>query len=67
MIANKEINTAERDMAMMAEAGYEVKCDNPIGCLVHEPTRTRISVYKPMGWFRRKLIELCFGFKYEKL
>jgi len=66
MIANKEINSAERDMAMMAEAGYKVKC-KPIASLVHEPTRTRISVYKPMGWFKRKMFAICFGFKYEKL
>lgn len=49
MIRDKQTPGAERTLETMAEAGYNVKLDAPVGYLVHEPTRTRISVYKPMG------------------
>lgn len=35
-----------------------------IAHLVHEPTKTVISVYKPMNWFQRWMIKWCFGLKY---
>lgn len=61
-----KINAAQRDLDAMAEAGYYFKYEQPIGSLVHEPTRTHISVYKSIGWFKRKMIEWCFGLKYTK-
>lgn len=39
----------------------------PVGYLEHEPTKTIISVYKPIGWFRRIMIQGCFGLKFYKL
>lgn len=38
----------------------------PIAYLVHEPTMTSISVYKPINWFQRVMIKWFFGLKYEK-
>lgn len=67
MIRDKQTPGAERTLETMAEAVYNVKLDASVGYLVHEPTRSRISVYKPMGWFKRKMIAWCFGLKYERL
>lgn len=38
----------------------------PIAYLVHEPTMTSISVYKPINWFQRVMIKWFFGLKYKK-
>ncbi len=35
-----------------------------IAHLVHEPTKTVVSIYKPMNWFQRWMIKWCFGLKY---
>lgn len=37
-----------------------------VAMLIHEPTKTSISVYKPMNYFQRLMIKLCFGIKYQK-
>lgn len=62
-----KISAAQRDLDAMAEAGYDFKPESPIGWIVHEPTKTQFSVYKPIGWFKRKMIEWCFGLKYKKI
>ena len=38
-----------------------------IAQLIHEPTKTVISVYKPMNRFQCWMIKLCFGLKYVKI
>jgi len=38
----------------------------PIGYLEHEETKTRISVFKRIGWFHRCMLRWCFGVKYTK-
>lgn len=34
--------------------------------IVHEPTMSRISVYKPISRFKRLMLRWCFGLKFEK-
>ena len=36
----------------------------PVGFLRHEPTQVNIFVYKKIGWFKRLMIDWCFGLKY---
>ena len=38
----------------------------PIGYLEHEESKTRIAVFKHIGWFRRCMLRWCFGVKYNK-
>lgn len=46
---------------------FLIKPPKVVGYLVHEPTHTRISVFKRIGPFRRLMIRLCFNLKYEEL
>ena len=39
---------------------------NPIGYLEHEESKTRIPVFKRIGWFHRCMLRWCFGVKYKK-
>lgn len=41
--------------------------EKPIAYLVHEATKTSISVYKPINIFQRYMMKICFGFKYIKI
>lgn len=41
--------------------------EKPIGYLLHEPTKTKVHVYKPISRFKAFMIKLCFGFKYNKI
>lgn len=43
------------------------RIENPIGYLVHEPSHTKIAVFKPINRWQRWWIEFCFGLKYEEL
>lgn len=43
-----------------------IKVVKPIGYIEHKPTKSRIGVYQPIGWFRRLMLRLCFGLKYHK-
>ena len=38
----------------------------PIGYLEHEESKTRIQVFKRIGWFHRCMLRWCFGVKYTK-
>lgn len=38
-----------------------------IAQLIHESTKTAISVYKPINRFQRWMIKWCFGLKYVKI
>lgn len=67
MIGQDKIKTKERNIAGWKAAGYKCKLPEPIGDLVHEPTMTRISVYKPISGFKAFMLRHCFGLKYEKL
>lgn len=49
------------------DCGYRIVSQEPIGYLRHEPTRMSIYVYKPIGWFKRVMLNWCFGLKYRKL
>lgn len=49
------------------EAGYNIKFPDPIGQLVHEPTMSRISVYKPIPRFKRLMLRWALGLKFEKI
>lgn len=51
----------------MFRNGCKIKIQAPVGYLIHEPTRTQISVYKPISWFKSFMLEWCFGLKYKKI
>ena len=38
-----------------------------IANLEHTPTHTTIAVYEPIGWFKRVMLNQCFGLKYRTL
>ena len=45
--------------------GYRVQTPpKPIGYLEHEESKTRIPVFKRIGWFHRCMLRWCFGLKY---
>ena len=67
MIGQDKIEESERYIAGWNEADYNCKLPDPIGQLVHEPTMTRLSVYKPISRFKRIMLRWCFGLKYEKI
>jgi len=61
--------TAVRQMSVKASDldGYKVQTPpKPIGYLEHEESKTRIPVFKHIGWFRRCMLRWCFGVKYNK-
>lgn len=66
MIGQNKIKENETTIGAMKEAGYSIKLPDPIGRLVHEPTMTRLSVYKPISRFKALMLKWCFGIKYEK-
>lgn len=39
----------------------------PVGQLVHKYTHTRFCVYHKIGWFKKIMLKICFGLKYEKI
>ena len=67
MIGQSKIKDAEETIGAMKEAGYCIKFPDPIGQLIHEPTMSRISVYKPISRFKAFILKHCFGLKYEKI
>lgn len=67
MIGQHKIKDAENSIGAMKEAGYNIKLSDPIGQLVHEPTMSRISVYKPISRFKALMLKWCFGLKFEKI
>ena len=46
--------------------GRIVQTPKPIGYLEHEESKTRIPVFKRIGWFHRCMLRWCFGVKYQK-
>lgn len=67
MIGQDKIKEKERDIAALKATGYNCKLPEPIGQLVHEPTMSRISVYKPISRFKRIMLRWAFGLKYEPI
>lgn len=67
MIGQSRIKDAENTICAMKEAGYNIKLPDPIGLLIHEPTMSRIHVYKPISRFKRLMLRLCFGLKFERI
>lgn len=45
----------------------KIQDDIPIGYLVHEHTHSKIAVFKPINFWQRWWIKICFGLKYEGL
>lgn len=39
----------------------------PIGVLRHDSTHQSFMVYKPISRFKRFMLKLCFGLKYEEI
>lgn len=67
MIANDRIKDKQQTLDMMGAASCNVKPREVVGQLVHEPTDTSISVYKPIGKFKAWMLYKCFGLKYKKI
>lgn len=67
MIEQSKIKDAENTIGAMKEAGYNIKLPDPIGQLIHEPTMSRISVYKPISRFKRIMLRWCFGLEYKPI
>lgn len=44
-----------------------IKVVEPIGYIVHKPTKSTFGVYHPIGWFRKMMLRLCFGLEYRKV
>ena len=70
MVENmKQLGKAINQMGVKASDlnGYMVQTPpKPIGYLEHEESKTRIQVFKHIGWFRRCMLRWCFGVKYNK-
>lgn len=49
------------------ETGYRIEQPKVLGYFIHEATKSRIAVYKPIGKFKRLMIKWFFGLQYEKI
>lgn len=60
---------ADMDMTQdeVMKAEYRLNRPEPIGRLIHEPTRYSLAVYKPISRFKALMLRWCFGVKYMKL
>lgn len=67
MIGQSKIKDAENTIDAMKEAAYNIKLPDPIGQPVHEPTMSRISVYKTISRSKRLMLRWAFGLKFEKI
>lgn len=45
--------------------GYKITETIPCGYLEHKPTRTNIAVFHKIGWFKKYMLNICFGLKYK--
>ena len=70
MVENmKQLGKAISQMGVKASDldGYKVQTPpKPIGYLEHEESKTRIPVFKRIGWFHQCMLRWCFGVKYIK-
>ena len=44
-----------------------IKVENPVAYLEHKTTKIRVPVYAPIGWFKRFMLRIWFGLKYNKV
>ena len=51
---------------MNEQQGF-IYVEKPVAYMLHEATKSQISVYKKINRFQRFMIRICFGFKYVKL
>ena len=59
------INNIDKKSFTIDCGGTKIIVDiSPVGFLRHEPTHVNISVYEKIGWFKRLMINWCFGLKY---
>lgn len=49
------------------DCGNRVSEPKPIAQLEHTPTHANIAVYEPIGWFKRVMLNWCFGLKCKRL
>ena len=62
----KNLGNAMRRMCEAA-AGESIKLLVPVAYLYCPYLRVEISVYKPVGWFKRLMLRWCFGLEYRKI
>lgn len=48
---------------------YGFRLDRPkiYGYLNHDATKTTLTCYQSIGWFKRLMLKLCFGLRFEKI
>lgn len=61
----KQLGKAINQMGVKA-SDLAQELPKPIGYLEHEESKTRIPVFKRIGWFHRCMLRWCFGVKYTK-
>ena len=61
----KQLGKAINQMGVKA-SDLAQELPKPIGYLEHEESKTRIPVFKRIGWFHRCMLRWCFGVKYIK-
>jgi hypothetical protein len=44
----------------------KIKYEEPIGYLIHDPSKIKIDIYSDINWFRKLMLYLFFGLKYQK-
>lgn len=49
------------------ETKYRIEQPKISGYLIHEATKSKIAVYKPVGKFKILMIKWCFGLKYKNI
>lgn len=62
----KNLGNAMRQMCEAA-AGESIKLLVPVAYLYCPYLRVEISVYEPIGWFKRLMLRWCFGLEYCKI
>lgn len=62
----KNLGNAMRRMCEAA-AGESIKLLVPVAYLYCPYLRVEISVYEPVGWFKRLMLRWCFGLEYRKI
>lgn len=68
--AAKELEKAGFDCGIYVNsptATMKFNIPKPIATLEHKPTMASISVYEPIGRFKRLMLKWCFGLEYRKM
>ena len=70
---NLSLKGATEAMKKMGEAmerlneGREITFPQPIGHLHCDYAQVAITVYEPIGWFKRLMLRWCFGLEYRAI